>query len=125
MRELSIDIETYSSIDLTKSGVYAYSSAPDFRILLFAYAYDDEEVKIYDPEAEGLPPSVLERQRPRQTQPVYQFPVHWFRIPPFLRAVWIPIDIPPASLSHSPATILRCSPNRRISVKCAEGNISA
>ena len=59
MRELSIDIETYSSVDLTKSGVYAYSSAPDFRILLFAYAYDDEEVKIYDPDTEGLPPSVL------------------------------------------------------------------
>lgn len=59
MRELSIDIETYSSIDLTKSGVYAYCGAPDFRILLFAYAYDDEEVKIYDPEAEGLPPSIL------------------------------------------------------------------
>ena len=59
MRELSIDIETYSSVDLTKSGVYAYSSAPDFRILLFAYAYDDEEVKIYDPNTEGLPPSVL------------------------------------------------------------------
>ena len=59
MRVLGIDIETYSSIDLTKSGVYAYSSAPDFRILLFAYAYDDEEVKIYDPNTEGLPPSVL------------------------------------------------------------------
>lgn len=59
MRVLGIDIETYSSIDLTKSGVYAYSSAPDFKILLFAYAYDDEEVKIYDPDTEGLPPSVL------------------------------------------------------------------
>lgn len=59
MRELSIDIETYSSVDLTKSGVYAYSSAPDFRILLFAYAYDDEDVHIYDPDAGGLPPSVF------------------------------------------------------------------
>lgn len=59
MRELSIDIETYSSVDLTKSGVYAYSSAPDFRILLFAYAYDDEEIHIYDPHTEGIPPSVF------------------------------------------------------------------
>lgn len=59
MRQLAIDIETYSSVDLTKSGVYAYSSAPDFRILLFAYAYDDEEVKIYDPHEEGIPPSVF------------------------------------------------------------------
>ena len=32
MREISIDIETYSSVDLIKSGVYAYVSAPDFQI---------------------------------------------------------------------------------------------
>lgn len=48
MRELSIDIETYSSKDLTESGVYAYANAPDFQILLFAYAFDDGEVKIAD-----------------------------------------------------------------------------
>ena len=48
MKELSIDIETYSSVDLNKSGVYAYVSAPDFTILLFAYAYDNEEVSIVD-----------------------------------------------------------------------------
>ena len=59
MRQLAIDIETYSGVDLTKSGVYAYSSAPDFRILLFAYAYDDEDVHIYDPHEEGIPPSVF------------------------------------------------------------------
>lgn len=59
MRELSIDIETYSSIDLTKSGVYAYSSAPDFKILLFAYAFDDDEVKIFEPDS-GIPREVLE-----------------------------------------------------------------
>lgn len=50
MRELSIDIETYSSIDLIESGVYKYVSAPDFKILLFAYAFDDDEVKILDIE---------------------------------------------------------------------------
>lgn len=48
MRELSIDIETYSSVDLGESGVYAYADAPDFQILLFAYAFDDEDVKIID-----------------------------------------------------------------------------
>ena len=42
MREMSIDIETYSSVDLVKSGVYRYAEAPDFEILLFAYAFDDE-----------------------------------------------------------------------------------
>ena len=47
MKTLSIDIESYSSIDLTKSGVYKYIQN-DFEILLIAYAYDDEEIKIID-----------------------------------------------------------------------------
>ena len=47
MKTLSIDIETYGSIDLTKSGVYKYTQN-DFEILLIAYAYDDEEIKIID-----------------------------------------------------------------------------
>ena len=59
MRELSIDIETYSSKDLTKSGVYAYANAPDFQILLFAYAFDDEEVRVIDiARGEKLPAMV-------------------------------------------------------------------
>ena len=48
MIQLSIDIETYSSVNLLKSGVYAYADAPDFTILLFAYAFDDEDIKIVD-----------------------------------------------------------------------------
>ena len=60
MRTLCIDIETYSSIDLVKSGVYAYTSAPDFQILIFAYAYDEDEVKIVDlASGEMLPGGVL------------------------------------------------------------------
>ena len=47
MKTISIDIETYSKIDLTKSGVYKYIEE-DFEILLIAYAYNDEEVKIID-----------------------------------------------------------------------------
>ena len=39
---LSIDIETYSDVDLTKCGVYAYSDSPNFEILLFAYAFDEK-----------------------------------------------------------------------------------
>ncbi len=48
MRTLSIDIETFSSVNLLKSGVYAYTESQDFEILLFAYAFDDEEVRIID-----------------------------------------------------------------------------
>lgn len=60
MKELSIDIETYSSVDLIKSGVYAYSDTPDFTILLFAYAFNDDPVCIVDIEqGETLPDDVL------------------------------------------------------------------
>lgn len=48
MRTLSIDIETYSSVDIRKSGLYKYVQSPDFEILLFAYAYDDHPVSIVD-----------------------------------------------------------------------------
>lgn len=48
-RVMGIDIETYSSVDLTKAGVYAYTEAPDFDILLIGYKYDDEdEVHVID-----------------------------------------------------------------------------
>ena len=48
MKTLSIDIETYSSVDLRSCGVYAYSESPDFEILLFGYAFDDDPVKVID-----------------------------------------------------------------------------
>jgi DNA polymerase len=48
MRELHIDIETYSSADLLKCGVYRYVQAPDFTVLLIAYAFDDGPVHIID-----------------------------------------------------------------------------
>ena len=48
MRTLCIDIETYSDVDLQKSGVYAYTASPNFEILLFAYSFDDEDVRIID-----------------------------------------------------------------------------
>ena len=48
MKSLSIDIETYSSVNLTKSGVYRYVEAPDFEILLFGYSVDGGEVQVID-----------------------------------------------------------------------------
>ena len=45
---LSLDIETYSDVDLAKSGVYAYAESPGFTILLLAYAFDDGETKLAD-----------------------------------------------------------------------------
>ena len=48
MKDLSIDIETYSEIDIGKSGLYKYCLDESFEILLFAYSVDFEEVKIVD-----------------------------------------------------------------------------
>lgn len=48
MRCISIDIESYSDVDLSKCGVYKYSSSPNFEILLFGYSVDDGEVKVVD-----------------------------------------------------------------------------
>lgn len=46
MRDMSIDIETYSSIDLSSSGVYHYVEAPGFDILLIGYSIDGSEVEV-------------------------------------------------------------------------------
>lgn len=48
MKNLEIDIETYSSINLQKSGVYRYVEADDFEIMLFGYSVDGGEVKVID-----------------------------------------------------------------------------
>lgn len=61
MRTLGIDIETFSSVDLISCGVYAYTSAPDFQILLFGYAWDDNPVEIIDmASGEQLPDEIIQ-----------------------------------------------------------------
>lgn len=61
MRTLAIDIETYSSVDLRKAGVFAYTEASDFEILLFAYCFDGEEIEIVDlASGEEIPEEVIE-----------------------------------------------------------------
>ena len=60
MKKLSIDLETYSSVDLGKSGVYKYAESEDFEILLFAYSIDDREVKVIDlANGEIIPEEIL------------------------------------------------------------------
>lgn len=60
MNNLEIDIETYSSIDLMKCGVYKYSKAVDFEILLFGYSVDGGEVQVIDLACgEEIPEEIL------------------------------------------------------------------
>ena len=60
MKTISIDIETYSSVDLIKCGVHRYAEAPDFKILLFGYSVDGCPVRVIDLEhGEKIPPKIL------------------------------------------------------------------
>ena len=60
MRELDIDIETYSSADLPRTGVYKYSEADDFEVLLFAYSADGGPVHVVDlAQGEEIPVDIL------------------------------------------------------------------
>lgn len=60
MKHLSIDIETFSSVDITKCGVYKYSESIDFEIMLFAYSVDGRPVEVVDlTKGEKIPQEIL------------------------------------------------------------------
>ena len=60
MENLSIDLETFSSVDLKKCGVYKYAESDDFEILLFGYSVDGSEVQVVDlAQGETIPDAVL------------------------------------------------------------------
>ena len=61
MQTLSIDIETYSDVNLSKCGVYKYVESPDFEILLFGYSADGSDVTVIDlAQGENLPQEIIE-----------------------------------------------------------------
>ena len=60
MQYLGIDLETYSSVNLLKGGVYRYCEAEDFEILLFGYSVDGGEVKVVDlARGEKIPKNII------------------------------------------------------------------
>ena len=60
MKNISIDIETFSSVDLGKCGVYKYAESPDFEILLFGYSVDGDPVQVVDlASGEQIPCEIL------------------------------------------------------------------
>ena len=60
IKTLSLDLETYSSIDLAKCGVYKYAESPDFEILLFAYSVNERPVQVVDVACgEEVPEEIL------------------------------------------------------------------
>ncbi len=91
IRHLSIDIETYSSVDLKKSGLYKYVQSPDFQILLFAYSLDDTPVRCIDlVQGEQLPYEVLESlHNPTFIKHAYNASFEWYCLSKFL-GIWQP-----------------------------------
>ena len=60
MKNISIDIETYSNVDLSRCGVYKYAESPDFQILLFGYSVDGSKVSVVDlASGEQIPQEIL------------------------------------------------------------------
>ena len=60
MKCIEIDIESYSDVDLSKCGVYKYSSSPNFEILLFGYSVDGGDVRVVDLcQGEEIPADIL------------------------------------------------------------------
>lgn len=61
MKAISIDIETFSSVDLNKAGVYRYCESPDFQILLFGYSVDGGPVHVIDlASGEVIPQEIID-----------------------------------------------------------------
>ena len=61
MKSISIDLETYSSVNLQKSGIYRYCESHDFEILLFGYSVDSGEVIVVDlAKGEKIPQIILD-----------------------------------------------------------------
>lgn len=85
MTHLSIDIETFSSVDLKKAGLYKYVESPDFQILLFAYSINDQMVHVVDlAQGEELPLIIqLLLQDPNVIKHAYNASFEWYCINKF------------------------------------------
>lgn len=80
MNHLSIDIETRSSVDIKSAGAYKYAQSPDFQILLFAYQWNDEEVRLVDLTCDGrIPDGVIEALAdPEVVKHAYNAAFEWY-----------------------------------------------
>ena len=80
MNHLSIDIETYSSVDINKAGSYKYARSSDFEIMLFAYSIDFGEVVVVDlAQGETIPDSIVAAlQDPTVLKHAYNAAFEWY-----------------------------------------------
>lgn len=94
IRTLNIDIETYSSVDIKKAGLYKYVQSPDFEILLFAYSINGEPTQIVDlAKGERLTGEIIiAMSDPNVTKHAYNAAFEWYCLSKYLGwdpAVWL------------------------------------
>ena len=92
-RHLSIDLETFSSVPIGKTGAYKYIQSPDFEILLFAYSLDGAPVEIVDfAQGELLPDWVYAALTdPAYIKHAYNAPFEWYCLSKFCGRM-LPVD---------------------------------
>lgn len=80
IHHLSIDIETRSSVDISKAGAYRYAQSEDFRVLLFAYQWDDNPVAVKDlAQGEEIPGWIAKALRePDVIKHAYNAAFEWY-----------------------------------------------
>jgi DNA polymerase bacteriophage-type len=85
MTHLSIDIETFSTVDIKKSGLYKYVQSLDFQILLLAYSFNGEPVRTIDlAQGEILPVELVEALKdPEVIKHAYNASFEWYALNKF------------------------------------------
>jgi DNA polymerase len=85
MKHLHVDIETFSSVDIKKSGLYKYVQSPDFEILLFAYSVDGEPPEVVDlAQGEVIPDWLcIALANPAVIKHAYNAAFEWYAINKF------------------------------------------
>lgn len=106
MKHLSIDVETFSSVDLAKAGVYKYAESPDFEILLLGYSADGGPVQVIDLASdESIPADVFDSLTDeRVTKWAFNAQFERVCLSRYLRDIGVSLD--PFSDNHHSAAVL-------------------
>ena len=101
MKHINIDIETKSSADIGKTGLYRYALDPDFDVLLFAYKTADTDVTVVDlANGEKIPEKILRvLQDPSWVKHAYNAAFEWFCLNQY--GIRTPLDQWKCTMIHS------------------------
>jgi DNA polymerase len=102
VHHLSIDIETYSDVDLTKAGLYRYAQSPAFTVLLFAYSLDGGPVQVLDlTTGMALPDWLISAlNAPGYLKHAYNAAFEWYCLSQYLK-IALPVDQWRCTMLHS------------------------